>query len=79
MGCREVGGSVHLPLYRAVSTAVAFGLLGAGLTAQILEVERTSAARVAPLNATAFRRWEPPQGLLGEPASAAESYITIDR
>lgn len=70
---------MHLPLYRAVSTAVACGVLAAGLAAQILEVERTSAARDAPVNSTTIRRWEPPQGLLGEPASAAESYLTIDR
>ena len=70
---------MHLPLYRAASTATAFGLLGAGLAAQIAEVERTSAARASPSATPAVRRWEPPSGLLGEPASAAESYFTIDR
>ncbi|MCC6237749.1 MAG: hypothetical protein IT299_09265 [Dehalococcoidia bacterium] len=71
---------MHLPLYRTVSTAVACGVMVAGLAAQVLEVERTSAARSASaVKAPTFRRWEPPQGLLGDPASAAESYLTIDR
>ncbi len=70
---------MHVPLYRTVSTTAAFLVLGAGLSAQILEVERTSRARTPRGEVPVFRRWEPPSGLLGEPSSANETYFTVDR
>lgn len=69
---------MHPTLYQAVSTVVTVLALTAGLIAQRLEFDRTRPLARAGVEASA-RRWNPPQGLPGHPATAAETYFTIDR
>lgn len=67
---------MHPTLYQAVSTAVTVLALGTGVVAQHLEVDRP---RPTPRAAEAStRRWDPPQGLAGHPATSAEAFLTVE-
>ncbi len=58
--------------YTLVTPLVAIAVSVGGLSIEFLQAR----AQPAPGQEVTVRRWSPPEGLLGSPASASEGYLT---